>query len=75
MVRERVEGGERRASVLIATAKAMIDSVPGAKIDYISIVDWENLEPLEQLEGEVLVAIAVFFGATRLIDNWRKTVA
>jgi pantoate--beta-alanine ligase len=74
MVRERVEAGERRSAVLIAAAKAMIESVPGATIDYVSIVDWEDLEPLEEMQGEVLVALAVFFGTTRLIDNWRTTL-
>lgn len=74
MVRERVEAGERRADALIGECKKMIESAPGAKIDYVVIVDWENLEPTERVQGEILVALAVYFGATRLIDNWRYTV-
>jgi len=40
-----------------------------SKIQYIQIVDTKELKPLEILEGEVLIALAVFFGKTRLIDN------
>ncbi len=71
MIRERIEAGERSASVLIDAARSMIAATPGAKIDYIAVADWETLEPIEELDGEVLVALAVFFGTTRLIDNWR----
>jgi len=65
MVRERVEAGERQASVLIDAAKAMIAATPGAKIDYIAVADWETLEPIEELDGEVLVALACHFWDAR----------
>jgi len=74
MVRERIEAGERRAAILLDAAKRMIASAPGTKIDYVVIVDWETLEPIDELAGEVLVALAVFFGTTRLIDNWRTSI-
>ena len=71
MIRERVEAGERNAAVLIEAAKSMIAATPGAKIDYVAIADWESLEAIDVLDREVLVALAVFFGTTRLIDNCR----
>ncbi len=70
MVRERVEAGERTASVLVEAALAPIAQTPGAKIDYVAIADWETLETVETLKADTLIALAVYFGTTRLIDNW-----
>ena len=41
-----------------------------AKVDYVEIVDAENLEPIQQIKSSVRVAIAVYIGKTRLIDNF-----
>ncbi len=41
----------------------------GGRIDYVEIVDSENLEPVKTLSGKILIAVASFFGKTRLIDN------
>ncbi|MCG6521963.1 pantoate--beta-alanine ligase, partial [Vibrio parahaemolyticus] len=38
--------------------------------DYVEIVDSETLQPVKQIEHSILVAIAVFIGKTRLIDNF-----
>lgn len=51
----------------------MITAEPLARLDYVEIVKLNNLEPLERLEGEALIALAVFIGRTRLIDNLRIT--
>ena len=64
-----VESGERRANRIIATMEKMISEKPTAQIDYIAAVDTQQLEPLEQLSDEVLIALAVRFGRARLIDN------
>ena len=48
----------------------IINSEPLSKIDYISVVDSEELQPLEKIDKSVLVAIAVYIGKTRLIDNF-----
>lgn len=48
----------------------IINSEPLSKIDYISVVDSEELQPLEEIDKSVLVAIAVYIGKTRLIDNF-----
>ena len=51
------------------TMAAMVDGTEGAKLDYLAIVDHDSLLPVEKLVGTVLVAVAVKFGETRLIDN------
>ena len=47
----------------------MIRSKRGARIDYIKIVDIDNLEEVKKIKGRILIAVAVFFGKIRLIDN------
>ena len=47
----------------------MIRAVPGAVLEYARVVDRNTLEEVRQLDGEVLVAVAVRLGRTRLIDN------
>ena len=49
--------------------RKMIQNVPGAELDYAWVVDPATLEALQQVNGEVLAAVAVRFGKTRLIDN------
>ncbi len=67
--RERVRAGEREASGIISAMKAEIEAKPMARIDYIEMVDAETIEPATRVEGRVLVALAVWIGKTRLIDN------
>ena len=62
-------GGERDAARLRQTIVAHLRSASGAVLDYAEVVDAETLQPLERLQGDVLVALAVKFGHTRLIDN------
>ena len=66
---ELIAAGERDAAKIKAEMEAIIRSVPTSRIDYVEIVDTTNLRPLERLEGEVLIALAVWIGTTRLIDN------
>jgi pantoate--beta-alanine ligase len=68
-VRKRVEKGERDARVLREILASRIAATPGALLDYAAVVDADTLKPLARLKGEVLVALAVKFGTTRLIDN------
>jgi pantoate--beta-alanine ligase len=72
-VKELAERGERSVTKLIDAARDIISPAKLARIDYITIVDTENLEPLEKLRPNVLIALAVFIGKTRLIDNLRLT--
>ncbi len=72
-VKELAADGENSVTKLIDAARGVIESAKGAHIDYISIVDRENLQPLETLRPKALIALAVFIGKTRLIDNLRLT--
>lgn len=67
--RELIEAGERNAETIKQAITDLIQKEPLAKIDYVELVDWNTLEPVEQIEGPVLNAIAVYIGKTRLIDN------
>jgi pantoate--beta-alanine ligase len=61
--------GERSAQAIARAMRAELASAELARLDYIEIVDAEALRPVERLQGEILVAVAAYFGATRLIDN------
>jgi len=61
--------GERKSSQIIQTIRQIINSEPLARIDYVEVVDLDNLDPLDKIEGETLIALAVYVGKIRLIDN------
>ena len=65
-----VQEGERDAARLVAAMSAHIAAQPLARIDYVEAVDGVTMEPVETLRGTVLVAMAVYIGKTRLIDNF-----
>ena len=48
----------------------IINTEPLAKIDYISVVDAYTMQPVQEITSPVLVAMAVYIGTTRLIDNF-----
>lgn len=66
---ELVASGEREAKRIVDEMTRMINSKGSAKIDYVAIVDAQELKPVETISGEVLVALAVWIGKARLIDN------
>ena len=68
-VRELFVEGERQAAVLHAAIMDELSRAPLSRIDYAEIVDMENLLPMALLDKAALIALAVFFGKTRLIDN------
>jgi pantoate--beta-alanine ligase len=63
------QGGETSASKLIEAAGEAIASAGGARVDYISLIDAETLQPLQTLRPKSILVLAVFIGGTRLIDN------
>jgi pantoate--beta-alanine ligase len=63
--------GEKSARKIVDLARSTISEVPLARIDYVEVVDGETLQPLEVVGPNSLLAVAVFFGKTRLIDNIR----
>jgi len=66
---ELFDKGEREPAKILKVVKGTIEEKPDAKIDYISIVRTMDLKQPEELVGGELLALAVFFGSTRLIDN------
>lgn len=71
---EMVRAGERDAGKVKKAICDIIESEPLAKIDYVDIVDFDNIQEKEVLEGSVLAAVAVYIGKTRLIDNFIITI-
>ena len=67
--KETIAKGERHARVVANQITRHINSVQDAVIDYVSIVDAQTLTDLETLRGNILIAVAVNLGGTRLIDN------
>lgn len=65
-VRQRFAGGERSADKLIGDVAGAL--APG-RVDYASLVDADDLQPVERVEKPALCAVAAFFGGVRLIDN------
>ena len=62
--------GERRADIILGEMREILAAEPLARTDYAEMVDADSIQPLDVAEGRVLVAIAVFIGTTRLIDNF-----
>jgi len=69
-VETRIGYGERTADTLIAAARAILETEPAARIDYIALLHWATLEPAIVAIPGTLFAVAAWFGTTRLIDNF-----
>jgi pantoate--beta-alanine ligase len=69
LAEERLAQGERQGVRLTAMLRDCIAKEPLARIDYVAVCDPQTLWEVEQLSGTVLVALAVYIGKTRLIDN------
>lgn len=65
-----VAEGEKDANKIVAAMTEHIQAQPLAKIDYVSAVDGVTMDPVDRIAGTVLVAMAVYIGKTRLIDNF-----
>jgi pantoate--beta-alanine ligase len=61
--------GQRRADALVAAARAPIEAAPLARIEYVELRDGETLGEIDVARRPAVLAMAVFFGKTRLIDN------
>jgi pantoate--beta-alanine ligase len=64
-----VKNGEKNASVITDKTIDFINSTKGTRIDYVALCDPVTLENVATIDGPVLMALAVFMGKTRLIDN------
>jgi pantoate--beta-alanine ligase len=61
--------GDRSTASLIEHGKGIVAEEPGARLDYLEIVDRDSLLVVETVGKGALVAIAAWVGSTRLIDN------
>jgi pantoate--beta-alanine ligase len=66
---ERWSQGSRCAAEIRAAALQVLAGEPKARVEYLEVVDARTLSPVEEIRGPVRIAAAVWFGATRLIDN------
>jgi pantoate--beta-alanine ligase len=64
-----VEDGERNADDLVGAVQEILAAESLLKVDYVALVDVERLQPVKEIKGETLLAVAVGAGETRLIDN------
>lgn len=67
---DMVKSGVIDSEKVLAEMTAIISAEPLAKIDYVSAVDGETMLPVDEITNGVLVAMAVYIGKTRLIDNF-----
>jgi pantoate--beta-alanine ligase len=68
--KETYKAGERNGTKLTELVRTMIEAEPRVRLDYVSITDGETLEKLDKLdERPMMIAVAVYVGKTRLIDN------
>ena len=65
-----IKDGERDGEKVLAAMRELIEAEPLAKIDYVEMVKWDSIDIHHEIDGPVLVAIAVYIGKTRLIDNF-----
>jgi pantoate--beta-alanine ligase len=65
----RIEEGERKSKTILKEIRGIIETEPLAKIDYVAATDLLELKEVKNIKGKCLIAVAAYFGNTRLIDN------
>jgi pantoate--beta-alanine ligase len=68
---EVTKAGETSAKRVILAARSVLERAPLARLDYLQLIDAENLQPIESVRQNAVLVVAAFFGKTRLIDNIR----
>jgi pantoate--beta-alanine ligase len=68
-VEELARSGQRGANALIAAARSIFAEEPGVRLDYVELVNWETLLPVNSAVPGTLFSVAAWVGSTRLIDN------
>lgn len=66
---EAIASGERDPAKVAGKVQAVLEAEALLRVDYVALVDTARLQPVAEVEGEVLLAVAVWVGRTRLIDN------
>ena len=69
--RDAVQAGERSTERVVESVRRRVETASLARIDYLAAVDADDLQARDTIEQNALIALAVFFGQTRLIDNIR----
>lgn len=70
LAKDMINNGETDTMKIISAATDLISNEPLAKIDYVEIVDFNNLQAIDKIQKPMLMALAVYVGKTRLIDNF-----
>jgi pantoate--beta-alanine ligase len=66
---EMLTGGARDADMITSMMRKVLAEGNPDSIDYVSVVGYDTLQPVAKIEGRCVIAVAAFFGTTRLIDN------
>ena len=74
LAKDLIIKGDKNPASIIESMKKLIKQTNAARMQYISIVNLEDLRPVAKIEGRVLIALAAWFGQTRLIDNMIKLI-
>ena len=69
LAKQLIADGEKDADVLVAKMKENIEKEPLAKIDYVKAVNGLTMQQQKEIKAPMLIAMAVYIGKTRLIDN------
>ncbi len=69
VAREMIEAGEKSPQRILNHIREKIETAPLARIDYVELYRADDLAEIDVIEGRILIALAVKFGNTRLIDN------
>ena len=69
LAKELIDAGEKDADVVVAKMKENIETEPLAKIDYVKAVNGLTMQQQKEIKAPMLIAMAVYIGKTRLIDN------
>ena len=64
------KAGEKDTDKIVSEMIKLTETEPMAKIDYVQAVDAVSVKPVKEMTAPVLVAMAVYIGKTRLIDNF-----
>ncbi len=67
--RKAIEDGENNTTIVKEMIRQTIEAEPLSQIDYVEIVDFDSIEPIDEIRQNTLIAVAVYIGSTRLIDN------
>jgi pantothenate synthetase len=68
-IQKLAESGERTAAKLVAAGREEFAQDTSVRLDYLELVHPDTLDPVSDISGGVLAAVAAFVGSTRLIDN------